>query len=461
MNEGPFEMLEGLVVDLMRQFKITGMSIGVVMDGEHIYARGFGARNLEKNLPMTPDTLWGIASISKSFCALAIMQLVEKGKIDLETPANKYINFKLGTKDNPITIHHLLSHSSGLPELDATTSATNKDTFIPMSSEKDFMTFINKADQEIFDKPGNIFLYNNDMYTCLGLIIEKVTNVKYAEYVRENILAPLQMKRSNFTKEGLEKDNDVITGYVPSKDGKSLELEEIKIDELTYACGGLYSSVRELQNYVIALVNDGVFSDNQLIQKSSLEKMWTPYIVPPKRYLQGVGGYGYGWGIERDFFGHTLVQHGGNIATSGGFLAMIPEKKLGVVVGQIPNPATARAAPEAIVRGVLAVLMGEDMNKAVPIIGIQEKLDQLLGKYKTYGAVQGEVSMQDGILYAKITFSGQTEPLIFPLSVENLEELKFSVPIAFPNQTIEVQFIVDEETGKVHLQADRYYFHKI
>ncbi|NIO37045.1 hypothetical protein GTO27_05010, partial [Candidatus Bathyarchaeota archaeon] len=117
--------------------------------------------------------------------------------------------------------------------------------------------------------------------------------------------------------------------------------------------------------------------------------------------------------------------------------------------------------PEAIVRGLLAVLIGEDLNKAVPMIGIQKKLELLSGKYKTYGAVQGEVSMRDGILYAKITFSGQAEPLIFPLSVENLEELKFSVPIAFPSQAIEAQFIVDEKTGKVHLQADRYYFHKI
>ncbi|NIO37400.1 hypothetical protein GTO27_06820, partial [Candidatus Bathyarchaeota archaeon] len=85
------------------------------------------------------------------------------------------------------------------------------------------------------------------------------------------------MNRSNFTKENLKKDHDVITGYVPSKDGQSLDLEEIKIDEVVYACGGLYSSVRELQNYMIALMNDGAFSDNQLIQKSSLEKMWTPY----------------------------------------------------------------------------------------------------------------------------------------------------------------------------------------
>jgi len=458
MSENTFEMLEGLVVDLMRQSKVPGMSIGVVLDGKPVYARGFGARNLEKNLPMTQDTLWGIASISKSFCALAIMQLVEKGKIDLYAPVNKYIDFKLGRKDKPITVHHLLSHSSGIPELDATSAATQKEMFIPMSSEKDFMTFINKAGAEIFDEPEKLFMYNNDMYTCLGFVIEKVTNMKYAEYIRENILRPLEMNKSTFLKEEFEKDPDVITGYIPSKDGQSLVPEKIKNDELDYACGGLYSSIRELQNYMIALMNDGVFNDNQLLQKSSIEKMWTPYIIPPKPYVQGEGGYGYGWGIEKDFFGCTLVHHGGNISTSGGLLAMIPEKKIGVVLGQIPNPTGTH---EAIVRGLLAVLLGQDMNRAVPIIEIQKKLERLQGKYKTYGAIQAEVSMQDGIIYAEITFPGQIKPVKFPLAVENLEKLKFSVPIAFPGQAIEVQFIIDEKTGKVHLQADRYYFHKI
>jgi CubicO group peptidase (beta-lactamase class C family) len=80
MAENPFEKLESLVVHLMRESKISGMSVAVVKDGHSVFARGFGARNREKNLPMTPDTLWTIASISKSFCAMAIMQQVEKEK---------------------------------------------------------------------------------------------------------------------------------------------------------------------------------------------------------------------------------------------------------------------------------------------------------------------------------------------------------------------------------------------
>ncbi|MFX1267051.1 MAG: serine hydrolase domain-containing protein, partial [Promethearchaeota archaeon] len=105
-----FEEIEQKVVDLMREFKIPGLSIGIVEHGKPIYAKGFGTRNIEKNLPFTENTLFGIGSISKSFTALALFQLVQEGKINLQDPVNKYLNFKLGDDKNPIKICHLLSH---------------------------------------------------------------------------------------------------------------------------------------------------------------------------------------------------------------------------------------------------------------------------------------------------------------------------------------------------------------
>ncbi|GAI03051.1 unnamed protein product [marine sediment metagenome] len=93
MSETQFEEVEQIIVEIMREFKIPGLSIGVVKDGKSIYAKGFGARNLEKNLPFTPDTLFGIGSISKSFTTLAVMQLYEQEKIDIQDPVGKYLNF--------------------------------------------------------------------------------------------------------------------------------------------------------------------------------------------------------------------------------------------------------------------------------------------------------------------------------------------------------------------------------
>lgn len=149
----PFEMLEKLIADIMREARLPGLSIGVVAEGEIVYVSGFGSRNLEDNSPMTPDTLFGIGSIGKSFTAMAIMQLVEQGKIDLDAPANKYIDLKLGTEENPIKIHHMLSHSSGIPALGGAIIAITRGIgdfthLVPYSSEKDFLLHINGAQSE-------------------------------------------------------------------------------------------------------------------------------------------------------------------------------------------------------------------------------------------------------------------------------------------------------------------------
>ncbi len=455
MSQNPIEMVENLIGDLMRQLKIPGLCIGIVINGKPAYAEGFGARNLEENLPITPDTLFGIASMSKSFCALAIMQLFEQGKVDLDAPVSNYIDFKLGNKDKPITVHHLLCHTSGLPELDATNASIEKDSFIPMSSEKDFLLFVNRATSEQLHDPGNFFMYNNDMYTCLGLIVEKVSNMKYADYIKENILKPFGMGRSTYLKEEFTKDEDIISGYVPSKDGKTMEKREIKTTFLDYACEGLYSSARELQNYMIGLMNEGTFNNNKIIQKSSLEKMWKSYITPPETYGKG---YGYGFEVDDDFFGTALTGHGGNISTSGGYFAMIPEKKIGVIVGQIPSPSIL---PKAIAKGILATLLGKDMDEVVPVLTVQKKLESILGKYTTYGMTTLEVSMQGGYLQAKVEYLGQVQPMVVPLVIEDLDNLRFSVPFAFPGMKMTAQGRIDEKTGEVHIQADRYHFHKV
>ncbi len=456
MSINPIEKIETLIGKLMRQMKIPGLAVGVIMGGKPIYSQGFGARNIENNLPMTSDTLFGIASMSKSFCALAIMQLYEQGKLDLNDPVSKHINFKLGKKENPITIHHLLSHSSGVPELDATNASSDKSGFIPMSSEKDYLLYLNQAEDELPEDPGKVFMYNNDMYTILGFIIEKITKQKFADYVKEHILNPLDMKRSTYYKEKFLKDDNVITGYIRSEEGGSIKKREIRNDPLEYACGGIYSSINEMMHYMIGLMNGGSFNGNHFIQQESLNKMWTSYITPPKIYGKG---YGYGLEVNSDFFGVKLVGHGGNVPTSGGYFAMVPEKKIGAIVGQIPNPSLL---PDALVKGILAVLLGKEMEVAIPVLETYNKLDKLIGKYKAYGLAEMEITLEGmGILQAKVFFSKEEPPYILPLIIDDLDQLKFSIPFALPDMGMSIQGKIDEKTGKVHIRADRYYFHKI
>ena len=466
MSETQIEMLEQKIVDLMGEFKIPGLSIGIVKDGKSFYAKGFGARNLEKNLPFSEDTLFGIGSISKSFTALAIMQLVEQGKINLQDPVNKHLNFKLGDDKNPIKICHLLSHSSGFPELDGNVVALlrqlgNFDAIIPMSSWDDFLLHINSALKERFDIPNKHFFYNNDMFTCAGLIIEKLTNMKFETYIKNNILEPLEMNRSTYLKEEFEKDNNVLTGYLPSDNKKPFKETIHPFDKIVYAPGGLVSSAREMQNYIITLISGGIFNNSRIIQQSSLEKVWTPFIKIPEETGGRVGDawYGFGWVIEKDFFRHRLIHHGGDVGSSTAFLAIIPEKMMGVIIGANSNASVILGS---IARAFLGILLGEDPNKAAPLLNIHKKLKSLTGIYKIYKNLETmEISFEDGILYTTIKDSIDLVPMKLPLAPENLEELKFYVPVAYPNRKIKVQFFIDDKTEKMHLTFERFYFHKI
>jgi CubicO group peptidase (beta-lactamase class C family) len=462
MSETQIELFEQEIVNLMGEFKIPGLAVGIVKDGKPFYTKVFGARNLEKNLPFTENTLFGIGSISKSFTALAIMQLIEKGKLNLQDSVDKYLNFKLGISSNPIKICHILSHSSGLPELDGNVAAIARqlgriDTIIPISSESDFFLHLNGANSEIFDKPEKYFFYNNDMYTCAGLIVEKLTKMKFEEYIVKNILKPLNMNRSIYLKEEFDKDNDVLTGYLPSGEKSPFKPTSHPFDKLIYSPGGLLSSVKEMQNYIVMLIDEGKFNGLEIIKKSSIEEMWKPYIKSP--YGVGDAWYGFGWVIEKDFLGQRLIHHGGNIATSTAFLAIIPNQKMGIIIGA---NCDASMIIEAIARKFLGILLDKDINEAAPFFNVHKKLKVLIGKYKTYKEIETiEVSLNMGILSIKLDDPIEPKPINLPLRLENFEELKFKVPILYPNKEIPVQFFIDEETKKVDLVFDRYYFHKV
>lgn len=187
LPDGFVERFEGKVATAMKEMHIPGMSVSVVKSGSVIYTRGFGARNLEKNLPATPDTLYGIGSCTKSFTALAIMQLAEQGKLNVQDPVGKHVPFRLGSKENPIKIHHLLSMSSGIPNLGLAEVLLSRafgveEKWVPASSFDDLMLHVNSAQQEIAAEPGIRYFYFNTGFTLLGEIVTRVSKMPYEQY---------------------------------------------------------------------------------------------------------------------------------------------------------------------------------------------------------------------------------------------------------------------------------------
>lgn len=462
MTEEFYKMLDTYIVDFLMQMGIPGIGLGIIMDGKPVYTKGYGYRDLNQLLPMNSDTLFAIGSITKSFAAMAIMQLHEQNIINLQDPVNKYIDFQWGTEKDPITIHHILNHSTGFPELWATHTvgfrlAGGYDVLPPMNSWESFLDFLNSASNEKLTEPGQEFLYNNETYAILAPLIEKVTGKTFPDYVKEKILQPLNMDRSTFLKEEFEKDSNAITGYLTIK-GNMLP-NPIPFNMYNYANGGLTSSINEMINYMLCLLEGGEFESKQIIRKSSIDDMWTEQIKieEGKRAVKD-GGYGYGWMIENDFFAKKMIYHGGDFFVSGGEVALIPEKKMGVIISMNKQPGPFA---QMIARGVLAMLLGEDIQEAMPMMAKMEKLSLLSGKYQSHkGLLKIELLMESGMLLMKAYLPEmQGGTVTFPLYPKNLDKLEFLIPVLGGEMEVNV-INIDPKTKQVSLMVDRYVVHK-
>lgn len=458
------DFIETYIPASMKEGRIPGLSIAVVRDGQVIYAEGFGSRDPAKSLPATPDTLYGIGSCTKSFVAMAIMQLMESGMLSLDDPVSKYIPLRIGLPGKPVTIHHLLTHSSGIPSLATSTIALHRgvgfDTGVPWGGVNDFYRLVNGAQEEIVDEPGKLFFYNNAGYRMLGHIIQEVSEITFDTYITENILKPLKMERTTLLREEYEQDPDRMIPHWKKPDG-TLTPSEFPYPNVAdnpdfsfiAAAGGIVSSVRELTNYLIANMDGGRFEDNQLLSPQSIEKMQTLYIERSRGHY-GRYGYGYGWGITEDFLGNKMVSHGGSILVSTAHLSFIPELKIGVAAAA----NTARPPYPTIAEGVFAALMGKEPEKAIPALRVRERMRMLAGTYEVYkGLSRVTVLNKGGLLYLeqKTPFTDTLVPLI--PEDDELDSFKFYILNEGVRQP--VKFVV-HSPANIDLYVERYRYHK-
>jgi CubicO group peptidase (beta-lactamase class C family) len=457
--DNPLKKLESLIAQLMHQMKIPGLGISVVKDGKILYSRAFGARRLEGNLPATTDTLYGIGSITKSFTCIGIMQLQEAGKLSIEDPITKYLPIEIGLKEKSIKIKHLMSHNSGIPDLGSASilisrhSHSDKETYIPFSNESDLYLHINNASQEVFTEPEKKFFYFNMGYMLLGLIIEEVSGMNYADYISENILKPLNMNRSTFSQTAFESDADHMTAYTTGNDG-NLKESVHPFDKLLHAAGGLLSSVNDMTNYLQFFLNEGEYNSHQIISKDSLEELFAPRIKMPQPSDFGLQKYGYGLAIIDNFFGEILITHGGSTGVSSAYLAFIPSKGLGVfIAGNVGNTAGSK-----ISEAILASFLGKDPIKDIPGVALDQKLNMLVGDYQTYKGINKYQVVKNGSnLALKDPEKDCPSNVIIPNN-DKPDDYTFWTPLGLKKFPIE--FRVDKENNKIDLVIERTVFHK-
>jgi CubicO group peptidase (beta-lactamase class C family) len=371
--------IESLVTDWMDDNDVPGVSVVVVdPDGER-YADGFGARDVESNDPATPDTLYGMGSITKSFTSLAVVQLAESGDLSLEDPVDEYVDHLAAAPGDPITVAELLSHTSGMPATQTGGFLQNLEGFPSgVADEDDFKRHLRES-TAYRATDGERFMYYNGGYAVLGRVVEAVDGRPYEEYVDEEIIQPLGMERATFDPEALEEDDDAATGYRPGDDEEPPEPTEFPLPELDRPAGGLIASVRELSRFLRATMTDGSLEGTTLCSPESVDRLQEGRATP-STYLDGREyQYGYGW-TRRPLGDEEVVGHGGSILTSTSYSGFLTGSDLGVVVA---TNTVADPGPGGLGQAILALVDGRDVTD-VPVYALKRKAEAVSGTYEAF-----------------------------------------------------------------------------
>jgi CubicO group peptidase (beta-lactamase class C family) len=312
------DKLDKLIRTYVEYGKFNG-SVLVAEKGKVIFKKGFGFADMEYNIPNQPDTKHRLGSITKQFTSMLIMQLVEQGKLKLDVPISTYLPDYPKKNGDVITIHHLLTHSAGIPNMTAFPGFV-KDIMRNSYSPVELVNM--SADSTLQFEPGKQYAYSNSGYLLLGYIIEKITGKSYEQVLQENILTPLEMNNTGYDHHRTLLKNRA-SGY--EKNGRRYVNADFIDMSVPYAAGALYSTVEDLYLWDQALYG------NQLLRKENMDLLFTKHIP------SGGGHYGYGWGIGEIPIGNPATRietigHGGGINGFNTLLTRIPSDKSFIVL---------------------------------------------------------------------------------------------------------------------------------
>lgn len=351
------KVYEEFAESLVNAYKTPG---AIVALNNQIYEKGFGYRDKENELPVTADTIFGIGSITKSMTSIAILQLQEKGNLSVDDYIKAYIPEITFKGSDEITLHHLMTHTSGIPPLNTLFYANKRSmerdgSFdvqiklgLPLEREQDsidtydeFIGYLNSLSFDLLDEPGKSFSYSNDGYALLGIIIERVSGLPYEHYIEKNIFTPLGMKSSFLNPNQLDEQAARQYDIDPTAETPAIKYSPEWWDApVMWAAGYVKSTANDMLRYSDVFLN----KSNGILTEESLTAMTAQYIeIEPGRY------YGYGVMITPDFFGTTLIEHGGGIKGVTAHFAVLSEKNIAAIC--LTNIAGAPA--ESLLRGAL------------------------------------------------------------------------------------------------------------
>lgn len=440
----------------MNRAGVPGLSIALINDQDLVWSQGFGYANVERRIPATDQTIYGIGSVTKLFTAIGVMQGVEQGRIDLDAPLSTYVpEFSMRarfTSTAPITPRHLLTHHAGLPGDFLKGMWTLRP--IPFAQ-----VFPRLKEEYLSYPPNQVYSYSNLGYSLLGRIIEKTSGQDYVSYMNDVVLAPLGMTRSSFTIDP-ERQSQLAVGYRQGRPGA----EKYFLRDVP--AGAMFSSATDIGRFIQALLNARSGASKPL-RPDTLREMWRRQNgdVPLDLDMR----IGLGWMLgqpDLDYAG-AVVHHNGGTLGSVSELMLLPEHKLGVIV--LANSAAGSAALTRIAVQALKLALeaktgitGPMPSKPVEQQRVKvshDALSRLAGNYASNFGVVFPVENKGSTL--QTVFQGKTFALLpradasFGVQYRLFGWLPFEIP-ALRQVAFSAQHIAGRDVIVAHFKNKRY-----
>lgn len=358
-----------------------GAAVIVVKDGRTLFRKAYGMADLELGVPLQPDMVFRLGSITKQFTAAAILMLAEEGKLSLQDPIEKHLA-GYPTQGHVITIEHLLTHTSGIQSYTDMPGWMTSRIQSPMTVTELIDGFKKEPMQFA---PGERWAYNNSGYILLGAIVEKASGKTYEAFVKERIFQPLGMTASYY-----DRTEPIIPKRAPGYTREGDQPRNARYLSMTqpYAAGSLASTVDDLARW------DGSQYTETLLKKASLERAWTPYVLKDGKPT----GYGYGWGVSK-LRGRRAISHGGGIFGFSTYAVRLPDERVYVAV--LCNSDSPSADPGYVAKKIAALAVGDPFAEPAAITLDPKVLERYAGVYRIDETSTRTVTVENGRLYTQ------------------------------------------------------------
>ncbi len=345
------EALERFIGQQMADKELPALSIALVDDQQTVWARGFGFADPDGQMPATEGTVYRVGSVSKLFTDIAILQLVEQGKLELDAPVSRYLpEFRprnpFGT---PVTLRHLMAHRSGLVREPPVGS------YFDPGEPTLARSIASLNETALVYAPGARTKYSNAGIAVVGYVLERVQGEPFAQALKHAVLDPLDMVHSGF-ETTTEIRKHLAKAHMWTVDGRVFQAPTFELG--IAPAGSLYSTVTDLGRFLSALFAAGRGLNGPLLQPATLEQMWTPQFAEP----EGKTRYGIGFRLD-ELDGHRSVGHDGAIYGFATSLRALPDDKLGVVV--VTTKDAANGVTDRIAGYALQAMLAVRQNRPV------------------------------------------------------------------------------------------------